>query len=141
MAIRVKNVAALVLLLICSASMYFYWGRVPQNIDAMAPSAAARDFPLTDLYAQWFGTRELVLHHRDPYSDQITRELQEACYGETLNNSQASLLTHQQRFAYPLYVVLLLAPTVKLQFHTVQSMMWWLLAITTASSVLLGRAP
>jgi hypothetical protein len=96
--------------------MYFYWSRVPQNIDAIAPSVTARPSPLTDLYAQWFGIRELLLHHRDPYSNDFSRELQVAYYGKDLDPLQAAHPTHQQRFAYPLYVAFLLAPTVWMYF-------------------------
>jgi len=94
-----------------------------------------RAHPLTDLYAQWYGARELLLHHRDPYGDDITRELQAAYYGKDLEPSQADDPSHQQRFAYPLYVVLLLAPTVGMQFHTVQIVFLWLLAAVTALSI------
>jgi len=114
--------------------MHFYWSRIPQNIDAVAPSVAARTQPLTDLYAQWFGVRELLVHHRNPYGDDVTRELQLAYYGKELDRSVADQPAHQQRFAYPLYVALLLAPTVGMQFHTVQIIFWWLLVAITASS-------
>ena len=123
------------MLLLCSASMYFYWSRVPQNIDAIAPSVTTRPRPLTDLYAQWFGVRELLLHHRDPYSDDVTRELQVAYYGKNLDPSEAAHPSHQQRFAYPLYVAFLLAPTVWMQFHTVQIIFSWLLAGVTVSAL------
>jgi Glycosyltransferase family 87 len=115
--------------------MYFYWSHVPQNVDGVAPSAAIRPRPLTDLYAQWFGVRELLLHHRDPYGAGITHELQVAYYGKDLEGPEAHHLSHQQRFAYPLYVVFLLAPTVEMQFHTVQTIFLWLLAAVTAASV------
>ena len=124
-------------LLLGSASMYVYWTHLPQNVDAAAPSVTDRPYPLTDLYAQWFGVRELLLHHLDPYGDTVTRELQVAYYGKELDPSHAALLTHQQRFAYPLYVTFLLAPTVRMQFRTVQIIFWWLLAAATAASVLL----
>src|ERR1039457_1642507 len=135
MKVRLWRLARLFMLLLCSASMYFYWSRVPQNIDAIALSVATRPRPLTDLYAQWFGIRELLLHHRDPYGDDVTRELQVAYYGKDLDPSQAAHPSHQQRFAYPLYVAFLLGPTVGMQFHTVQIIFWWLLAALTAASV------
>lgn len=115
--------------------MYFYWSRVPQNIDAIAPSVTARSHPLTDLYAQWFGTRELLLHHRDPYSDDVARELQVAYYGKNLDPAEAVHPSHQQRFAYPLYIAFLLAPTVRMDFHTVQIIFSWLFAAVTASAL------
>ncbi len=122
------------MLLLCSASMYFYWIHVPQNIDG---AAVMRPRLLTDLYAQWFGARELLLHHRNPYGDDVTHELQVAYYGKDVEGPEADQPSHQQRFAYPLYVAFLLAPTVGLQFHTVQIIFLWLLAAVTAASVLL----
>ncbi len=120
------------MLLLCSASMYFYWSHVPQNIDG---AAVMRPRPLTDLYAQWFGVRELLLHHRNPYGDDVTHELQVAYYGKDLEGPEADHPSHQQRFAYPLYVAFLLAPMVGLQFHTVQIIFLWLLAAVTAASI------
>jgi hypothetical protein len=130
-----KRYAQLFMLLLGSASMYFYWSHVPKNIDGVAPSVATRTRPLTDLYAQWYGTRELLLHHRDPYGEDVTRELQLAYYGKDVEPSEASHPSHQQRFAYPLYVALLLAPTVGMPFHVVQILFWWLLVAATAGSV------
>jgi hypothetical protein len=130
-----KRLAQLFMLLLCSASMYFYWSHVPQNIDGAAPSAAMRPRPLTDLYAQWYGARELLVHHRNPYGDDITHELQVAYYGKELEVPEADEPSHQQRFAYPLYVAFLLAPTVGMQFHTVQTIFVWLLAAVTAACI------
>jgi hypothetical protein len=130
-----KKSALLLFSLLCASSMWLYWRRIPQNLDASAPTVAQRQYPLTDLYAQWFGAQELLLHHRDPYSNDTTHRLQVAYYGEELDQSHARLLTHQQRFAYPLYVTFLLAPTVKLEFHTVQKIFWTLLLLATIASV------
>src|SRR6185437_14371620 len=40
---------------------------------------------LSDLYPRWFGSRELLLHGRDPYSQGITREIQIGYYGRPLD--------------------------------------------------------
>lgn len=120
-----KRSALLFILLIYAASMYFYWRRVPHNIDAMAPSPASRLRPLTDLYPRWYGTRELLLHHRDPYSAAVTEEIQLAYDGR------------EERFAYPLYAILFLAPTVGIQFHSAQIVFWWFLAAITGVSLAL----
>jgi hypothetical protein len=130
-----KKSILLLFSLLCAASMWLYWGRIPQNLDASSPSIAQRRYPLTDLYAQWFGAQEVLLRHRDPYSDDTTHKLQVAYYGEEIDPSHALLLTHQQRFAYPLYVTFLLAPTVRLEFRTVQKIFWVLLLLVTIASV------
>src|SRR5258708_6574965 len=100
--------------------------------------AAAHERPrgnLSDLYPRWLGARELLLRHRDPYSAQITRELQTGYYGRPLDPSRPEDPKDQQAFAYPVYVVFLLAPTVGLPFAAVQSGMRCLLFMLTAASV------
>ncbi len=90
---------------------------------------------LSDLYPRWLGARELLLHHRDPYGADITRESQIGYYGRLLDPARPGDPTDQQGFAYPVYVVLMLAPTVTLQFATVHTMFFGLFAILTAISV------
>jgi len=90
---------------------------------------------LSDLYPRWLGARELLLHHRDPYSNEITRESQIGYYGRPLDPSRSNDPKDQQGFAYPVYVVLLLAPTVTLQFSTVHKLFFWLFVALTAASV------
>ena len=76
-----------------------------------------------DLYPRWVGTRELLLHGRNPYGPEVSHEIQTAFYGhpveQTYHQPQAKILD-EQRFAYPVYVVFLLAPTINLDFAKVQ---------------------
>ncbi len=102
--------------------------------------AAAHGTPrgnLSDLYPRWLGARELLLHRRDPYSPTITREIQQGYYGRTLDASRPNDPKDQQAFAYPLYVVFVLAPTIGLPFAVVQRIFLDLLVAFTAASVLL----
>jgi glycosyl transferase family 87 len=102
--------------------------------------AAERGIPrgnLSDLYPRWLGARELLLRGRDPYRDDITREIQTGYYGRPIDPSRPNDPTDQQAFAYPLYVVFVLAPTVGLPFAVVQRGFLWLLIALTAASVLL----
>ena len=75
---------------------------------------------LSDLYPRWLGARELFLNRRDPYGADITREIQTGYYGRPIDPSRPHDPKDQQAFAYPVYVVLLLAPTVGLPFSIVQ---------------------
>src|SRR5215469_12168429 len=100
--------------------------------------ADARGAPrgnLSDLYPRWLGARELLLHGRDPYGDDITREIQVGYYGRVLDPSRPNDPRDQQAFAYPVYVALMLAPTVNLPFGTVRNVVFWLFAGLTALSV------
>ncbi len=90
---------------------------------------------LSDLYPRWLGARELLLHGRDPYSPEITREIQLGYYGRPIDPSRANDPTDQQGFAYPVYVVFLLAPTVPLPFSLVQAAFRWFLVAAVAASV------
>ena len=91
---------------------------------------------LSDLYPRWLGARELLLHRRDPYSAEMTREIQAGYYGRELDPARSNDPKDQQSFAYPVYVVVLLAPTVRMDFATVQRIFFWFLALLTAASVL-----
>lgn len=90
---------------------------------------------LSDLYPRWLGARELLLHGRDPYRDDVTREIQIGYYGRVLDPSRPNDPKDQQAFAYPIYVVLMLAPTVTLPFATARSLVFWLFVVLTAVSV------
>lgn len=99
--------------------------------------AAAQGRPrgnLSDLYPRWVGARELLLHGRDPYSAEVTRDIQTGFYGRPLDPSRPTDPKDQQGFAYPVYVVFYLAPTVNLPFDLVRRyFFWFLLGLTVAS--------
>ena len=121
---------------LAAASMWFYVDRI--LVGYQVADAAAHDRPrgnLSDLYPRWLGARELLLHHRNPYSDDITLEIQKGYYGRELDASRPNDPKDHQSFAYPVYVVFLLAPLIGLPFHEVQLFFHWLLIALTAASV------
>lgn len=67
-----------------------------------------------DIGQRWIGTRELLLHGRDPYGVEVTREIQAAYYGHPLSPQDHR---DEKRFAYPIFVVFLLAPTIRMHFQ------------------------
>ena len=124
--------------LLLAACMWFYVQHVlipHQKADATLHGTPRGN--LSDLYPRWLGARELLLHHRDPYSPELTREIQIGYYGRALDPSRPEDPTDQQAFAYPVYVVFLFAPTVDLPFPVVQSGFRWLLIFLTVASVVL----
>jgi hypothetical protein len=133
-----RSQLAVIIALLLAGSMWFYVQRI--LIPYQKADAAARGRPrgnLSDLYPRWLGTRELLLNHRDPYSPQVTREIQLGYYGRLLDPSRSDDPKDQQAFAYPVYVAFLLAPTVGLRFDTVEAVFRWFLVAVTAASVLL----
>jgi hypothetical protein len=128
-------VLCLFLALLFAGSMWFYVQHV--LIPHQQAEGALYGIPrgnLSDLYPRWLGSRELLLHHRDPYSTEVTREIQAGYYGRQLDPTRPHDPKDEQGFAYPAYVVFLLAPTVTLPFDIVQAgFRWFLFAVTVAS--------
>jgi Glycosyltransferase family 87 len=125
-----------VLALLCALSMWIYVRRV--LVPYQRADAAAHQRPrgnLSDLYPRWVGARELLLHHRNPYSPEVTREIQVGYYGRELDGSREGDPKDQQGFAYPAYVAFLLAPTVGLPFEQVRFGFECVLVLLTAGSV------
>jgi Glycosyltransferase family 87 len=95
-----------------------------------------------DLYPRWVGTRELLLHGRNPYSPEVSHEIQLAFYGHVIDQEYGQPgveIIDEQRFVYPVYVVFLLAPTVYLSFSQAQMCALILFAVLTGISVLLWQ--
>lgn len=124
--------------LLLAASMWFYVQYV--LIPHQKADAALQRTPrgnLSDLYPRWLGARELLLRHRDPYSPEVTREIQVGYYGRALDFTRPGDPKDEQGFAYPVYVVFLLAPSIGLPFAAVQAGFRWILTFLTLASVLL----
>jgi hypothetical protein len=128
----------LILSTLAAASMWFYVDQI--LVRYQVADAAENGRPrgnLSDLYPRWLGARELLLHGRNPYSREINLETQQGYYGRVLDASRPNDPKDQQGFAYPVYVVFILAPLITLSFHDVQIIFGWLLIGLSGGSVLL----
>lgn len=135
---RLKHPLGIAVALLLAASMWFYVEGVLipyQETDAARYSRPRGN--LSDLYPRWLGARELLLHHRDPYSQQVTREIQVGYYGRLLDSSRPNDPKDRQGFAYPVYVAFLLAPFLHLDFAPLRAGFTWVLAGLIVVSVLL----
>ena len=124
------------LAMICAAGMWTYVNRV--MIQQQLIEARLNDRPrgnLSDLYPHWTGAKELLLNGRDPYSPEVTREIQLGYYGRVLDPARRGDPRDQQAFAYPPYVAFYLAPTLHMQFRTVQRVFFYFLLVLTFSSI------
>lgn len=134
----VRKLALIFSALLTAASVWIWVQHI--TIPHQEAHSRQRGIPrgnLSDLYPRWLGARELLLHGRDPYAADITREIQAGYYGRPLDPTRPNDPKDQQAFAYPLYVVLLLAPTVHFSFPLVQRIFLALLVTLTGASVLL----
>ncbi len=133
---RPRSAFPFVLTLLAAASMWFYVERIliPQQVrDATAHNRPRGN--LSDLYPRWLGARELLLHRRNPYSHDVTVEIQQGFYGRPLDASRPDDPRDQEAFTYPAYVVFLLAPFVGFPFPAVQIVFGWILVALSAASV------
>jgi glycosyl transferase family 87 len=130
----------LVLSLLVSGTTWFYMHRI---LDPWAQYVDREKAGLTqmgDIYPRWVGTRELLLHRLNPYGPQVSEEIQIAFYGHAVapdNLGPGHKIIDEQRFAYPLYVVILLTPTMYADFSEVQRWAPLVLALFTVVNVLL----
>ncbi len=121
---------------LCTAGMWTYASRV--LIPYQISDAAAHGRPrgnLSDLYPRWLGARELLLHGRDPYSPEITREAQMGFFGRPLDPDRPGGRNYQQGFYYPVYVAFFVAPTIRLPFEIVRKGFFWVLLGLTVASI------
>lgn len=121
---------------ISAAGMWIYADRV--MVLYQVRDAAAHDRPrgnLSDLYPRWVGARDLLLYGRDPYSPEVTREIQAGYYGRPIDPSRPGDPKDKQGFAYPVYVVFLLQPLVRLPFPLAQRIFYCLLIAFIAGSI------
>jgi hypothetical protein len=85
-----------------------------------------------DFYPRWRGTRALILEGRDPYSEEVTLEIQKAMYGRPARENE-----DQVAFAYPLYVSLLVLPFSLLPYPVAQAFWLSTLVLATLASLIL----
>ncbi|MGA7169873.1 MAG: glycosyltransferase 87 family protein [Candidatus Sulfotelmatobacter sp.] len=103
-------------------SLYMYRVLEPWN-DYIGAHGGGLKAQLWDLYPRWVGTRELFLHGRNPYSPEVSHEIQMAYYGHILTQDYRDTghkIIDEQRFAYPVYIVFLMAPLINVDFAKVQ---------------------
>src|SRR5215203_4885487 len=84
--------------------------------EEQAAPATANEGYHSDLYPRWYGAREVLLHGRDPYSKEVTQEIQVGFYGHVLDPNNGDQENDQQGFAYPVYTAFVLAPLLPLSF-------------------------
>jgi len=85
-----------------------------------------------DFYPRWRGTRGLVLERKDPYSEEVTLEIQQEMYGRPAREDE-----DQVAFAYPLYVSLLVLPFSFFPYPQAQALWLSALVLLTLATVIM----
>ncbi|MDH4207438.1 MAG: DUF2029 domain-containing protein [Anaerolineae bacterium] len=83
-----------------------------------------------DFYPRWVGTRAFIMEGKNPYSDEVTMEIQRGIYGRLAREDE-----DQVAFAYPLYACLLVLPFALLPYPLAQAF-WASALILTALGAL-----
>jgi len=124
----------LVLAVLAAFGMWYYVGRVlipyqqGERVQAGSPHGNFSDF-----CPYWLGTRELLVYGRSPYlSPELSIEDQKCYLGAVID---PHLVTPD--FAYPPYVVFIVAPTLAFSFPTARIVVAIILVLLTTASVLL----
>ena len=119
---------------------YYHLGLfMPRVLEVGAAKNLAGGYAFgNDFYPVWLTTREWVREGRDPYSIEMTREIQQGLFGRPLDSQiPTDPLTDYRTFAYPAFTDLLFWPTAEFPFPVVRVVLVLLLAAMTVSSVLL----
>src|SRR5277367_6551570 len=80
-----------------AGAMWLFSQRVMVPGELAHYAAMGRPMDVGDLYPRWYGARELLLHHRDPYSTEVSREIQVAYYGHALDTAGEDRGQDEQR--------------------------------------------
>ena len=131
---------AFCLALVGAASMIYYHQGLfmPRVVAVLKAEDLGNGYSFgNDYYQVWFSCHELLHGKRDPYTLEITREIQMGLYGRLLDPHRASDPVDQRAFPYPAYADLLFWPTAGISFPVVRVAVVILLVPLTLISILL----
>jgi hypothetical protein len=123
---------------LCAAGMvYYHLGLlVPRAREERAAQGFGNGYSFgADFYPIWLTSREGLLHHRDPYSAEMTRQIQIGLFGRAVDAGTAP--ADYRAFAYPAFADVLFWPTAVLPFSAVRIGLAVILSAATALSVVL----
>jgi hypothetical protein len=131
--------SALILATVGAAAMFYY---IFQNFMPRVESVKADKhlfgeyFFGGDIYPIWLTSREWLVHHRDPYSPEVTREIQIGLFGRQVNGEfPTDPPSGYRTFAYPAFTDLLFWPISEVPFRTLRFAWVALLAAFLAATL------
>lgn len=128
------------IVIVCAACMVYY------HLALFIPNAqkirAAQGFGngysfAADFYPIWFTSREGLLHHRNPYTLEMTRQIQMSLFGRPLDARNPGAPYDYRAFAYPAFTDILFWPLGVQPFPVVRIVVALLLPAMTALSIIL----
>jgi hypothetical protein len=129
---------ALALALLGAGSMLYYHLKLflPRTLEHRASIGLGNGYAFgDDFYPVWLTAREWRAAHRDPYSPEMTREIQTGLFGRALDpHSPTDPPADYREFAYPAFTDLVLWPAASLDFPNLRLVLAVLLPLLTAAS-------
>jgi hypothetical protein len=113
---------------------------VPKVLEVRAARGLGNGYSFgDDFYPVWLTSREAILHHRNPYTPEMTREIQVGLFGRPVDASRFPLdpPAGYREFAYPAFVDLIFWPLAYLPFPVLRLALAFLLPTVTAAGVFL----
>jgi hypothetical protein len=132
--------AILLMAVLCAAGMLYYHLClfVPRAIEVRAAQGYGSGYSFgADFYPIWLTSREGLLRHRDPYSAEMTRDIQIGLFGRSLDAGNPAAPREYRAFAYPAFADVLFWPAALVSFSVVRDGLVVILSAATALSVVL----
>jgi hypothetical protein len=126
------------LLILCAGSMvYYHLGIfIPWAIDVRSSQGFGNGISFGgDFYPIWFTSQQILTQHNDPYSQEMTRQIQIGLFGRTTDGPIAAAPRDYRAFAYPAFVDVLFWPLSLLPFSAVRIGLAVILVGVTALSI------
>lgn len=132
-------VCALSLALVGGASMLYYHLNlfIPRVLELRASMGLGNGYAFgDDFYPVWLTARQWRLERRNPYSPEMTRQIQTGLFGRSLDaRNPTDPSVDYREFAYPAFTELLLWPAAALEFSQLRLVLAVLLPLLTAASL------
>ena len=130
---------ALCLALIGAASMLYYHQGLfmPRVVAVRTAAGLGHGYSFgNDFYQVWLTSRQWLREGRDPYSPEMTREIQTGLYGRPLDPNRPGDPVDRRVFPYPAFTDLLFWPAAEFPFELVRVAVVCALGALTFASVL-----
>jgi len=121
-----------------ASMLYYHLGLfMPRSLEVSAARGLGNTYSFgDDFYPIWLTTKQWRVEHRDPYSPEMTREIQEGLFGRPLDPHIPTDPKDLRMFAHPAFTILLLWPAAEMPFAVSRVVLVVLLAAMTFASVL-----
>lgn len=130
---------ALALAVCGSASMLCYYLGVfiPQMLESRAERGLGKGYSWgDDFHPVWLTAHEAIVAHRDPYSPEMTRQLQIGVFGRALNqNNPHDPPVKYRQYAYPAFTDVVMWPAALLPFPQLRILLAVLLPLVTITTL------